>query len=76
MDAGNVVFKRATVKEEKMVGYLMGIIAFVIALFKPVTDVQFVALIFFASVCIYSGSRAWSMLFSSKSREPKDERMN
>jgi hypothetical protein len=58
-----------------MVGYLMGIIAFIIALFKPMTDVQFVSMIFFASVCIYSGSRVWG-LFLSTSKKAKDERMN
>lgn len=58
-----------------MVGYFMGIMAFIIALFKPLNDTQFVSLIFFASVCIYSGSKVWRV-FLSRPKEPKDERMN
>mgnify|MGYP003417482389 CR=1 FL=1 len=58
-----------------MIEYAMAAIAFLIAMFRPVTDAQFTVLMMYSALCLYLGSKALRMALV-KTSKPKDERTN
>lgn len=58
-----------------MIEYAMAAIAFLIAMFRPVTDAQFTVLMAYSAWCLYLGTRALRTALVRPSK-PKDERTN
>ena len=58
-----------------MIEYAMAVITFLIAMFRPVTDMQFTVLMMYSAWGLYLGTKALRTALVKPSK-PKDERTN